>query len=147
MGECVISLVLSHHNKIWSDGPALQPWDRPCRSSLGQINVTALCYSSVLFRKYRKIYSWGVRACQPKRCEEKKERERKRARHLALWLLLLCVSSSPWACPVWLGLARSAVCSPCGPHSGPRTFLGSIFVGFSFLFLLATAFLDSFFLF
>ena len=95
MGECVISLVLSHHNKIWSDGPALQPWDRPCRSSLGQISVTALCYSSVLFRKYRNIYPWGVRACQPKRCEEKKERERKRARHLALWLLLSHVSSSP----------------------------------------------------
>ena len=47
-GECVISSVLSCHNKN------LKRWTSPwtdCVTALGQINVTAPCYSSVLFRK------------------------------------------------------------------------------------------------
>ena len=40
-----------------------------------------------------------------------------------------------------------AVCFTWGPHSGPWTFLCSIFTGFSLLCLLATTILDSFFLF
>ena len=49
------------------------------------------------------------------------ERERKREkekecmhsgeRESVLWLLLFYVFSSPWACPMQIGLARSAVCS------------------------------------
>ena len=55
--QCVISSVLSRSNKNlkWR---RLKPSDRLCHSSrtdrvstLGQISVTALCYSSVLFRK------------------------------------------------------------------------------------------------
>ena len=83
-------------------------------------SVTAPSYSSVLFRKYKKIHPRGMRACRPKRYEEKKERkrekERKRAHartwerereHVharekapALWLLFLYVFSFPWACPM-----------------------------------------------
>ena len=36
---------------------------------------------------------------------------RGREREHALWLLLLYVFSSPWACPMQIELARSAVCS------------------------------------
>ena len=57
------------------------------------------------------------------------------------------VFSSPWASPLWRGLARAAVCSTWGPHSSSWTFLCSIFVGCSLLCLLATTILDSFFLF
>ena len=55
--ECIISSVLSRRNKNLRQ-QTLKPFDRPCLSSqrdcvtaLGQISVTALCYSSVLFRK------------------------------------------------------------------------------------------------
>ena len=51
------------------------------------------------------------------------------------------------ACPMYIGLARNAVCSTSGPHSSPWSFLSSIFAGFSLPCLLATAILDSFFLF
>ena len=34
-----------------------------------------------------------------------------RERERALWLLLLYAFSSPWACPMQIGPARSAVCS------------------------------------
>ena len=114
-------------------------------------SVTALCYSSVLFRKYRKIHPLGMRACWPKSLEVEGERERKRDSACGretpgpLAPLFMCFSS-PWACPMQLGLARSAVCSTWGPHSGPQTFLCSIFVGFSLPCLLATTILDSFFL-
>jgi len=57
------------------------------------------------------------------------------------------VSSSPWACPMQIGLSQSAVCSTWGLHPGPRTFLCSIFAGFSLPCLLATAILNSFSLF
>ena len=62
-----------------TDGPMLQP----CVNFLGQTSVTApcnffrlnsviaLCYSSVLFRKQRKIHPRGGRADRPKRLEEK----------------------------------------------------------------------------
>ena len=66
--------------------------------------------------------------------------ERARASFGASFYMFL----SPWACPVYIGLARSAVCLTWGPHSGPWTFLRSIFSGFSLPGLLATAILDSF---
>ena len=53
----------------------------------------------------------------------------------------------PWPCLIQIGLARSAFYFTWGPHSGVWTFLCSIFEGFSFPCLLATAILDSFFLF
>ena len=82
---------------------------------------------------------------------EQREREsecaHRRERPLALWFLFLYVFSSRWACPMLIGLVRRAVCSTRGPHSGPWTFLCSIFVGFSLPCLLATAILDYFILF
>ena len=55
------------------------------------------------------------------------------------FLLLLSLPYVKWSSQV--------DCFTLGPHSGPRTFLCSIFAGFSLLHLLATAILDSFFLF
>ena len=98
-GECVISLVLSHNSKNLKRR-MLKPSERTCLSSqiecvtalsfwtdhvtaLGQISVTALCYSSVLqlrvmaqfyLENKRKIHPRGMlRACWPKRLEEKRE--------------------------------------------------------------------------
>ena len=71
-------------------------------------------------------------------------------RKKALWLRLLYVFFPPPGPTLYkLGLARSAICSPWGLHwvLGPQTFLCSIFVGFSLPCLLATAVLDSCFLF
>ena len=136
--------------------------------ALRQISVTALFY----LENDRRIHPPGMRACRPKdvksaparRRERKREsartwrgreRERERARthagekresERALWLLLLYVFSSLWACPMQTGPARSAVCSTWSPHSGPWTFLCFIFAGFFLPCLLATAILDSCFL-
>ena len=67
-------------------------------------SVIAPCYSSVLFRKPRKGHPRGVRACRPKRPEEKRERERAHVpaweRDPGRWPAFLCVFPSPWACPV-----------------------------------------------
>ena len=90
----VISSVLSHHNKNLKP-QTLKP--SACHISrtgcvialssqtdhviaLRQISVTAPCYSSVLFRNKRKIHSRGMRACWPKRHEEKREREKEKQR-------------------------------------------------------------------
>ena len=64
-----------------------------------------------------------------------------------LSLLFVCFFSSPWACLMSIGLARRAVCFTWGSLSGPQIFFCSVYVGFSFLCLLATTILDSFFLF
>ena len=61
-------------------------------------------------------------------------------------LFLYVFFSSLWVRPVQTGLARGALCFAWGPHSGPQTFLCSIFVGLSLLCLLATTLLNSFFL-
>ena len=67
----------------------------------------------------------------------------------ALWLLLLYVFSSTWACPMQNGLSQEC-CLFCLKSSLwssdlPLTFLCSIFAGFSLPCLLATTILDSFF--
>ena len=102
-----------------------------------QISVTTLNYSSVLFRKQQGNTSLRHKGMPTHR----EERERPTP-----WAPLLC-GLLPRARPVWAGPARSAVGSTWGPHSGPRTFLCSIFAGFSLSYLLATAILDSFSLF
>ena len=82
--ECVISSILSHHNKNlklrtsvttlgWTSVTALE---QTSVTALRWTSVTALCYSSVLFRKLRKIHPRGVRACRPKRPKDAKRRER-----------------------------------------------------------------------
>ena len=63
-GEFVTSLVLAHHNKNLKRQTSV--------TALGMTSVTAPCYSSVSFRKQRKIHPGGVRACQPNRREEKR---------------------------------------------------------------------------
>ena len=71
------------------------------------------------------------------------ERERKsthtqeREREKALWLLLLYVFPSTWACPMQIGLSRECCLfylkSSLWSSDLPLTFLCSIFAGFSFL--------------
>ena len=77
----------------------------------------------------------------------RREKERmhvgEKEREKALWLLLLYVFSSTWACPMQTGLSqecclfylKSSLCS----LDLPLTFLCSIFMGFSLPCLLATA--------
>ena len=91
---------------------------------------------------------------EEKRVEEhagEGESERGRERERELWLLLLYVFSSIWACPLQVGLSQECCLfylkSSLWSSDLPLTFLCSIFTGFSLLCLLATAILDSFFLF
>ena len=83
------------------------------------------------------------------RHEEKRVEECARVgkRESSLAPLFICFVPPPGPSLCKLGLARSAVCSTWSLHSGPRTFLCSIFTGFSLPCLLATAILDSFSLF
>ena len=72
-------------------------------------------------------------------------------REKALWLLLLYVFSSTWACPMQIGLSQQCCLfylkSSLWSSDLPLTFLCSIFAGFSLPCLLATTILDSFSLF
>ena len=147
-GEWVITSVLSHLNKNlkwWTLKPSM------CHSSqadhvialgsrtdhviaLGSIHVTAQFY----LENKRKIHFRGVRACRPKRHEEK--------RTLALWLLFIC-----FFLPLGLPYVNWASQECCLFY--PRSSLGSsdlpssIFAGFSLPCLSATTILDSCFLF
>ena len=127
--------------------------------ALGQTVSQHLVTAQFYLENKRKIHPRGVKACWPKRREEKRAREpgreraseraseRARERPLALWLLFICFFLLPLGLPCVDWASRSAVCSTWGPHSGPRTFLCSIFMDFSLPCLLATAILGSFFLF
>ena len=102
-----------------------------------------------------------MRACQPKDSKRRewrsvwgRERERERAHTHGREREKKCFGSSfymffppPGPALCKLGLARSAVYSTWSLHSGPWTFLCSLFVGSSLPCLLATAILDSFSLF
>ena len=113
-GDCEISLVLSRHSKN------LKWW-------------TDQCYSSVLFRKQRKIHPWGLRVGQPKRQEEKRSPWLNFCSSFYIFFFLpLSLAYVDWA-------SQEDCCFTWGSHSGPRTFLCSIFLGFSLLCLLATA--------
>ena len=74
-----------------------------------------------------------------------------REREKALWLLLLYVFSSPWTCPMQIGLSQECCLSDLRSSLWSSdlllTFLCSIFTGFSLPCLLATATLNSFSLF
>ena len=78
-------------------------------------------------------------------------RRREKEREKVLWLLLLYVFSSTWACPMQIGLSQECcflyLKSSLWSSDLPLTFLCSIFAGFSLPCLLATAILDSFSLF
>jgi len=83
-GECVVSSVLSHHNRSLKQWTSVTALGWASITALGQTSVTALrwtsvtalCYSSALFRKQRKIHPWGMRAWQPKTRKEKRKGER-----------------------------------------------------------------------
>ena len=83
--------------------------------------------------------------------ERKSTCTRKRKREKVLWLLLLYVFSSTWACLMQIGLSQECCLfylkSLLWSSDLPLTFLCSIFAGFSFPCLLATAILDFFSLF
>ena len=84
------------------------------------------CYSSVLFRKERKILPRGMRAYQPKR------REEKRGTQCNFGSSFYMVFLFPLGLP-YVYLAHQECCwFYWGPHSGGRTFLCSIFA-FPFL--------------
>ena len=108
-------------------------------TALRQIRVTAQFYLENK-RKYI-LEVWGH--ADPKDMKRRKERESPSP----LASFFICFFLLPLGLPCVNGLARRAVYSPWGPHSGPWTFLCSIFAGFSLLCLLATAILDFFFLF
>ena len=119
-GECGISSVLSRHNKNlkWQ---MLKP--STCLSSRTN-RVTAQFYLENK-RKYI-VQVWGH--ADPK---DMKRRERKCPSPLAP--LFICFYLLLLGLPYVNGLARSAVCSTWGAHSGPWTFLCSIFTGFSLM--------------
>ena len=171
--ECMFLGSLSLHNtdlewrtlKPPRHVTALRSWiDRVI--ALRQISVTALFY----LEDSRLIHTRSVRACQPKDSKRREwrstqgrererdggERERVHARwrereiEKALWLLLLYVFSSTWACPMQIGLSQECCLfylkSSLWSLELPLTFLCSIFTGFPLPCLLATTILDSFFL-
>ena len=88
-----------------TDGPMVQP----CVNFLGQTSVTAprnffglnsviaLCYSSVLFRKQRKIHPRGMRAGQPKRLKRREAPSLNWLLFLYVFLLLLGLPYVNWA--------------------------------------------------
>ena len=93
--------------------------------ALRQITVTALFY----LEDSRRVHPW-------RREESGGDPERggggwgsERERESPLPPLFRCCFLPPGPALCKLGLARSAVCSTWGPHSGPQTFLCSIFAG------------------
>ena len=113
-------------SQLWGLGQTvLQLLDK----SVLQLRVTALFY----LENSRKIRPGGVRACWPKDAKRRApqcvgERERETPRPLAPILVRF---SSPWACPVYTGLARSVVCAP--EVLTPSSDLPLFYFRFSFL--------------
>ena len=150
LGSCLVTTV------IWSNGH-LSPWRITALGSwtnrviaLRQISVTALFYleDSRKIHPQRREESGGAHRCAwgGGRGELREsvcmwERESERVLGSSFYMF-----SSPWACPMQIGLSQEC-CSTWSPHSGLRTFLWSIFMGFSLPCLLATTILDSFSLF
>ena len=94
-------------------------------------SVTALFY----LEDSRRIHPRSVRACQHKDSKRREWRSvwggREREKERALWLLLLYVFSSTWACPMQIGLSQEC-CLFCLKSSLwsldlPLTFLCFIF--------------------
>ena len=134
-GECVISSVLSHHNKN------LKRW-----TGLTALRWTSECYSSMLQLSFIQKIKENTSSRHDSMPTQKTRREE--GETTALWLLFLYVFSPP------PGFALCTLGQPEGLFGllevlnfGPQTFLCSIFRGFSLSYLLTTAILDSFFLF
>ena len=109
-GQCVISSVLSHCSKKLKrqDGPVLQ---------------------LSLFGKQRKIHPWDEGRPIQKTWRE----ERSLAQ---FWLLFLCFFLLPLSLPYLNWASQEGCLFIWGSYSSPRTFLCSIFVGFSLFCLL-----------
>ena len=143
-GECVISLVLSHHNKNLK-------W-RTNISALRRTSITAPCYSSILFRKQRKIHPkvWGH--ADPKDTK-REERERNKRVCTCMGERLRPFGSSFYVCfpppglPYVIWASQECCLFYLRSSLWSSDLLCSIFMGFSFSCLLATTILDSFFLF
>ena len=140
MGEFVISSVLSHCNKNmkWQvdqhynpgiDRLALQPSDGPAL----QLHVTAQFYSESKGKYIFKIWRYA----------DPKDGERWEVSHPNFVSFFCRFFSSPWTCPMSIGLDRRPVCFTLGSQYDPQAFLCSIFMGFSLPCLLATTILDS----
>ena len=137
-GVCNFLSSVSSWTKIWNN------WQTsvtaPCNFFL-QISITAPCYSSVLFRKQRNICPWCIRMIQPKRQKENSSPSPILA-PLFVCFFLLHLSlpyvnlASQEGCLFYLWFSLWSLDLPF-----------SIFAGFPLLCLLATAILDSFFLF
>ena len=137
-GVCNFLSSVSSWTKIWNN------WQTsvtaPCNFFL-QISITAPCYSSVLFRKQRKIHPWGMRAGRPKRLKRRKATSPILASLFICFYFLL-----PWSLP-YVNWASQECCllhlrSPLWSLDLP------LFYFWSFpLCLFAAAILDSFFLF
>ena len=102
--------------------------------ALGQISVTAPCYSSILLDNSRKIHPRGMRACRPKDAkrtpQRMAERERGREGESPLAPLFICFSlplglpHANWASQeCYLFYLKSSLRS----SDLPLTFLGSSF--------------------
>ena len=107
LGECVISLVLSHHSK-----------------NLKWRTSVTVGYSSVLFSKQRIVHPRGMRMSQHQR----------KGLNLS-WLpsfISLSPPPAPWAYTMQIELAKKwRVCFTWSSHSGPWIFPCSIFTSFS----------------
>ena len=131
----------------WTDCVIALRSGTDCVIALRQISVTAPCYSSILFRKYQGNTSLRCEGMPTQRCEEKRE----------TWpfgpsfYMLFFFFSSPLDLP-YVNWASQECClfylrSSLWSSDLPLNFFCSIFMGFSFPCLLATAILDSHFLF
>ena len=123
-GQCVISSILSRHSKN------LKRQTEQCCSSVLQLSFIWQAKENTSLR-----HVGGL--------TQQMQREEKPRLNIgsSFYVFLL-----PLSLPYVNWVARRAVCFTWGPHSGPQTFLCSIFTDFPF-FLLATTILDSFFLF
>ena len=126
-GEFVISSVLSRRKKNLKRRTSVTAFEQTSVTALRCTSVNSSqwtsvtpFYSSVLFRMQRKIHPRGMRACQPKR--EERPLPNFGSSFYLFFLLPLDLPCVNW----------SAVCFTWGPHSGPQTFLSSIFTDFSF---------------
>ena len=145
LGACVTSLVLSHCSKNMkqqTDQCYSSVWFPRFCLAAGKIwsdrwaSVTALCYSSVLFGKQRKIQPQGMAASRPKRHKEK------RSSHSIFGFSFYVFFSLPPE-PALCKLGYPGGLFTWGPYSSLQAFLCSIFTGFSLLFLLSTTMLSS----
>ena len=149
-GECVISSVLSRHNKnlkrrasVKALGQTVSQLSDRSVSQFSDRSVLKVCVAAQSYLENKGKYileTWGHDDPKDTKRESVREREweteREKDPRLFGSSFYMFFIPSPWA-----------VCSTWGAPSSPRIFLCSIFTGFSLPCCLATAILDCFFLF